>query len=445
MADRIRLTELLKKYLKPYSQKDLAKYLTCSPSQVSRVLNAERNLDNTFLEKFICFVNNGDIRRLSPEEVKELYKSAGIEISNERFKRLCELADSSSSFSGDHASDPAKTPSFYVPYLNNPDFVGRDKELAELHKILTNKPKSESTRLAPVGLTGMGGIGKTQLAVVYAHKQKLFWTGGVFWINAANRLIEEFGKLADAFDLIGHTELTSTPLSLEKASKRALDYLDKDNTLVIVDNLEDPSLLNAPIAFHIILLNLKCQILFTTKRRNLPESWQSLKVDILSEESAIHLLTHGRSVSQDITFAKQISATLGYLPLALKLASSYLIKYKQVTLEHYHKELIKAGAIATVDNTSLSENDLPTRHTAAVKATLETQWKNVDKDDTKKIFIAAGIFPEASLIPSYRLGLLTGLSIRVLNNDRIDKTSNALSDLYDLSLVEKLDNRLHSK
>jgi predicted ATPase len=39
--------------------------------------------------------------------------------------------------------------------------------------------------ITPAGISGMGGIGKTQLAVEYAYRHRAAYPGGVFWVNAA--------------------------------------------------------------------------------------------------------------------------------------------------------------------------------------------------------------------------------------------------------------------
>src|SRR5262249_3940685 len=53
---------------------------------------------------------------------------------------------------------------FFVPFPRNLDFVGRSADLQALHQVLQ---KREPVGIRPAGLTGMGGIGKTQFAVEY--------------------------------------------------------------------------------------------------------------------------------------------------------------------------------------------------------------------------------------------------------------------------------------
>ena len=63
-----------------------------------------------------------------------------------------------------------------MPFPRNLDFVGRTDDLERLHATLQQR---EPVGIRPAGLTGMGGIGKTQLAVeyVYRFKEVSPWTG----------------------------------------------------------------------------------------------------------------------------------------------------------------------------------------------------------------------------------------------------------------------------
>ena len=90
---------------------------------------------------------------------------------------------------------PAAEAPFIVPFPRNADFVGRDGDLTRLHASLSG-PGSGPVGIRPAGLTGMGGIGKTQLAVEYVHRHRGDYPDGIFWIDAAGPLADGFARLA---------------------------------------------------------------------------------------------------------------------------------------------------------------------------------------------------------------------------------------------------------
>ena len=67
-----------------------------------------------------------------------------------------------------------------MPLSPNPLFVGRDQDLQQLARTIG------AGRMAAVAAaTGLGGIGKTQLASEFVHRYGQFFAGGVFWLNFA--------------------------------------------------------------------------------------------------------------------------------------------------------------------------------------------------------------------------------------------------------------------
>src|SRR5262249_39915278 len=76
---------------------------------------------------------------------------------------------------------PAAEAPFLVPFPRNGDFVGRDGDLTRLHAVLSGSDAGP-VGIRPAGLTGMGGIGKTQLAVEYVYRHRQDYPDGIFWI-----------------------------------------------------------------------------------------------------------------------------------------------------------------------------------------------------------------------------------------------------------------------
>src|ERR1700732_5121704 len=91
----------------------------------------------------------------------------------------------SSSMSLDHATTSDLAPSaFCVPYDQNPHFTGRQSSLERLSMALHDKkPKQYNHRIS---LHGLGGVGKTQVALEYVYRHKSEYQY-VFWISAVDR------------------------------------------------------------------------------------------------------------------------------------------------------------------------------------------------------------------------------------------------------------------
>src|SRR6266480_1062625 len=69
-------------------------------------------------------------------------------------------------------------PFWSIPYQRNPFFTGRDDMLTQLHRILVEEKTVAITQ--PYAITGLGGIGKTQLVIEYAYRygyeyQSVLW------------------------------------------------------------------------------------------------------------------------------------------------------------------------------------------------------------------------------------------------------------------------------
>ena len=119
----------------------------------------------------------------------------------------------------------------------NPWFTGRDEE------ILTLRERLCQTGKAAIGqaISGLGGIGKTQTAIEYAHRHRDQYDA-VFWINAATDLDLKtgYGKVAKLLRL---PHDANDPDSVLAAVKRWLEGVDGHCWLLVFDNADDPPLL----------------------------------------------------------------------------------------------------------------------------------------------------------------------------------------------------------
>src|SRR5215472_13754627 len=88
-----------------------------------------------------------------------------------------------------------------LPFLRNPYFTGREHLLAQVHTLLSRQPTRAALTQA-YGVQGLGGIGKTQLAVEYAHQYRNTYRA-VLWMQAETHasILASFGPMAAALRL----------------------------------------------------------------------------------------------------------------------------------------------------------------------------------------------------------------------------------------------------
>ncbi|EXJ53772.1 uncharacterized protein A1O5_13021 [Cladophialophora psammophila CBS 110553] len=129
-----------------------------------------------------------------------------------------------------------QSPTFFVPYQKNSSFVGREKIIARLIEILSPHPGWQRR----AALYGLGGIGKTQIALSYAHWcRETHPKTSVFWIHASNleRFHQSYMDLAEELKIPGADSPKADILSLVKnwlSIKK-----DSEDWLMIVDNADD--------------------------------------------------------------------------------------------------------------------------------------------------------------------------------------------------------------
>jgi WD40 repeat protein len=342
---------------------------------------------------------------------------------------------------------PAEVP-FLVPFPRNSDFVGREGDLSRLHACLSG-PGPVGIR--PAGLTGMGGIGKTQLAVEYVHRSRDDYPGGIFWIDASAPLAEGFSRLATD----GRLKWAEPDRPRDEQIRAAFAALNRRaDGLLVLDNLPDPATIAIPVLPGCTPEDLRCRLLFTTRRHDLGR-FTGVEVTVLPEEPALRLMLRHPSrqgtldpAHPDHVHARAVARMLGRLPLALELAGAYLGKFSgDVTLEAYREGLRSDGALATLDADAadVSEADLRRVHDSAVAATIGEQWEALGDDSARLLLRVASLFPESVALPIVRLGLLAGLGDEA-RPGRPSPLRRTVRRLDDACLIERLEGeqlRLH--
>jgi WD40 repeat protein len=341
----------------------------------------------------------------------------------------------------ERAAPPAAEVPFLVPFPRNADFVGRDGDLARLHAALSG-PGPVGIR--PAGLTGMGGIGKTQLAVEYVHRHRSDYPDGIFWIDAAGPLADGFARLAAD----GRLKWAEPDQPRDEQIRAAFAALNRrPQGLLVLDNVPDPAMLAVPVLAECVPEDLHCRLLFTTRRHDLGR-FAGIELTVLAVTPALRLLLRHPSRQAalhpddpDHEHARAIARMLGRLPLALELAGAYLGKYSgDVTLQDYREGLKSDGALATLDAdvAELTEADLRRVHAPAVAATIREQWEALGHESARLLLRVASLFAESAATPIARLGLLAGLADEAPPG-RPSPLRRAFKRLEDACLVERLE------
>ena len=270
----------------------------------------------------------------------------------------------------------------------NPHFTGREEELRELARLL-----DAEGRVAAIGqvaaATGLGGIGKTQLAAEYAHRYGARYPGGVFWLNMEDP--EAIGAQVAACGGPGGLNLSPFPETLpDQVARVRQEWQARRPRLLIFDNTEGPQVV---ADWHPTTGG--CRVLITSRRQDwsaLP-AVQCLPLDTLPRPDSLRLLLRRRAARLGMATetlledpevkaaADAICDLLGDLPLALHLAGAYLTDPYATTLPGYLAELC---AQPVLDNPALVDwvqDPSPTRHVQNVAATFRMSYYRLNRDD----------------------------------------------------------------
>lgn len=218
-----------------------------------------------------------------------------------------------------------------VPERNH-NFIGRDEELEAIKSGFFVGKSSTGTGINQLAATGLGGVGKSQLAIEYCHRCYPRYYGLVVWLNAesAESIAAGMRRLAQD-NGVGVRDKQNDEI-IEEVKARL--YQARCSWLLVFDNLEDVKL----VAENIPRGAMNGHVLVTT-RRIFPE-WQgrSLTLGCFAPDEATLFLHRaageaaavfgpycdGDSDSKQEPAGAQLARRLGYLPLALGMAASYM-------------------------------------------------------------------------------------------------------------------------
>jgi tetratricopeptide (TPR) repeat protein len=281
---------------------------------------------------------------------------------------------------GEHVPEPAPLPRGSRMHIRrNPQFVGRMDQLRALTGALQVQGRAAIGQVASV--TGLGGIGKTQLAAELVHRYGQFFSGGVFWLSFADpaSVPREFAQCGGPGHLGLWTDATAPDIATQ-ADRVSSAFAGPEPRLLVFDNCEDETLLAEWLP-----ATGGCRVLVTCRRAAFSPHLvaHTVPLDVLPRADSLELL-HSLAFGQtsdgtDEAALDAICAELGDLPLALHLAGSFLAGYRATTTPAvYLAELRSAALLGHESLQGDSAGTSPTGHVLHVGRTFALSWERLD-------------------------------------------------------------------
>ncbi|KAJ5560233.1 hypothetical protein N7513_002632 [Penicillium frequentans] len=226
-----------------------------------------------------------------------------------------------------------------VPFARDPDFINRITLLNQIHE----KSSVPGSRIA---LVGLGGVGKSQLAIEYTYRVRsespAKW---VFWVHASNgaRVEQSFQDIADQVKIPGRQDpqvniykLVENRLRDEKTGKwiYILDNVDDDKFLYSFqavrkeDSIRDPMNASTKPLLEYIPRGRNGSIIITSRTREvtlkLVERKDLIEVKPMESSEALELLQRKLQQAGDSEESQKLVDTLDLMPLAIVQAASYI-------------------------------------------------------------------------------------------------------------------------
>ncbi len=288
--------------------------------------------------------------------------------------------------------------------------------------------------------TGIGGVGKTQLAVAYAYQFASAYDFA-WWINAAQPALigEQFATLGSG---LGCIEEAGTVTEAVRAIILA-ELRDRGRWLLVFDDVQDPA--------HVRewLPGGNGHVLITSQRGDWVETAVPVEVGVLTRRESVDMLRHRDSALSDAD-ADRLAGALGDLPLAIAQAAEYMAATGGRPAEEYlHLLRTRAGQIL--------DRGQPQTYPRTLAAATHLSFDRLEKDDpaaaalaTLCAFLAPEPLPDeffrtgaSALPPELRLRasdrLAWGEVLRQLRSlARIDQGAIQMHRLTQLILRDRL-------
>jgi tetratricopeptide (TPR) repeat protein len=206
------------------------------------------------------------------------------------------------------AAESPYGPPFRLP-PRNPNFAGRKELLDDLHAALASGAPAALTQ----AIRGLGGVGKTQLALEYAHRHAAEYAV-VWWLRAEEptQLASDYAALAGPLGIRESQDTNETCKAVRDCLRQAGSWL------LVFDNA------TAPVAIRQYLPPAATgHVIITSRHPHWKDVAHPLDVHVFTPEESLDFLNR-RLAGAIETEARLLAETLGHLPLALDQAAAYI-------------------------------------------------------------------------------------------------------------------------
>jgi tetratricopeptide (TPR) repeat protein/DNA-binding XRE family transcriptional regulator len=281
------------------------------------------------------------------------------------------------------ASLTALSPYWHLPSPRNPFFTGREEVLQVLHSKLRADQAVALTQ--SYALHGLGGIGKTQIALEYAYRHSLEYAA-IFWIGAESpeRIVSSFLHVADLLGLPEQQE--SDQRRVVAAVQRWLN--NHRQWLLIWDNVDDIA-----VILPFLPSSRQGAMLFTTRRQTLGTLAYGMELQPMTEdEGVLFLLRRSRvldptgpveqvneiecGMPTEYAAARELAEAMGCLPLALDQVGAYVEETPSSLVDYLVLYRTRSAALLGQRGTAIID------HPASVVATLSLSFEKVEQANT---------------------------------------------------------------
>jgi len=241
-------------------------------------------------------------------------------------------------------------PIFFIKALKNKEFFGREEELKTLEENFRNHNSAQI-------IYGMGGVGKTQIALQYAYLHKNDYDA-IIWLGASNfaEIINNCKLFIKSYGINKNNESIKNSIELLNIFRDSIFKCTR--CLIIFDNVDyiDKTTQEARKALNTIasiITENSADFLITTRCDRVFRGITRIRIDTFTPDIAVGFLEKKTKLQRNNS-SERLAKKLGYLPLALDYAGAY-ISVQNLSYQDYLDLWNKYG-MRLFDNDSYAES-----------------------------------------------------------------------------------------